>query len=132
MNERLYRIVDGVEERLCWRFAVHGRLESSYEPADGDRGPYDPDRRRRLQRGETFQRLDRSGRPRIYQGLAWRAASMLAETPTPLATTVVEAEPRLVPAPDPEPVEPSAALSSEAFSDASVVALVEAPPEAEA
>ena len=128
MNERLYRIVDGVEERLCWRFAVHGRIDSSYEIADGDRGPYDPDRRRRLQRGETFQRLDRSGRPRIYQGLAWRPAGTLAETPAPLPVTLVEPELPLPPDPDPEPVEPSTALLREVPSEPPS----EAPPEAEA
>ena len=86
MMERLNRVVDGIEERLCWRVAVHGRADPAYEPADGDRGPYDPDRRRRLLRGETFQRLDRSGRPRIYQGLSWRPAGTIGaagETPMP-------------------------------------------------
>src|SRR4051794_36953928 len=96
MRERLNRIVDGVEERLCWRFAVHGRTDPSYEPADGARGPIDPDRRRRLQRGETFQRLDRSGRPREYQGLFWQPAVptpvVLEETPLPPAQLVVDPE----------------------------------------
>ena len=86
------RVLDGVEERLCWRFAVHGRLDLRlYEQADGDRGPFAPARRRRHQRGETFQRLDRTGRPRLYQGLSWRPAVAVSlddalsmgETPKP-------------------------------------------------
>jgi hypothetical protein len=77
MDDVLTRIVDGVRERLCWCFAVQGRIDPTYEPASAGRGPFDPDRRRCLKRGETFQRLDRSGRPRTYQGLSWRPADAI-------------------------------------------------------
>ena len=72
MNSGLMRVVGGVEEHLCWCFQVHGKGDVSYEPADGQLGPFDRDRQRRLKRGETFQRLDRSGSPRMYHGLFWR------------------------------------------------------------
>jgi hypothetical protein len=69
----LGRVVDDVRERLCWRFLVHGRIDPTHERASGGSGPFDPDRRRCLKRGEPFQRLDRAGRPRTYQGLSWRS-----------------------------------------------------------
>lgn len=75
MTKGVTRIVDGVEELLCWRFRVHGKRDDAYEAASGQLGPYDQDRKRRLKRGETFQRLDSSGRPRQYQGLVWRPTS---------------------------------------------------------
>ena len=37
MKEGLSRVVDGVEQRLCWRFQVHGRSDVTYEPASGQR-----------------------------------------------------------------------------------------------
>jgi hypothetical protein len=74
----LTRVVDGVEERLCWHYRVHGRADAVYEPASNRLGPLDRDRQRRLKRGETFQRLDSSGSPREYQGLVWRPTSSLA------------------------------------------------------
>jgi hypothetical protein len=77
MDKGLTRVVDGVEERLCWRFAVHGRSEATYEPANCQLGPFDRDLQRRLKRGETFRRLDRTGSPREYQGLFWRPTSTL-------------------------------------------------------
>ncbi|WP_437968827.1 hypothetical protein WMF04_05810 [Sorangium sp. So ce260] len=78
MNEGLSRMVDGVEQRLCWRFQVHGRSDVTYEPASGQRGPFDRDRQRHLKTGETFQRLDRSGSPRKYNGLVWQPKSSIA------------------------------------------------------
>jgi hypothetical protein len=72
MLEGLTRVVGGVEESLCWAFRVHGKDDAKYEAANGQFGPFDTDRKRRLKRGETFQRLDRSGSPREYQGLVWR------------------------------------------------------------
>lgn len=78
MNEYLSRVVDGVEQRLCWRFRVHGRSDATYEPASGQHGPLDRDRRRLLRIGETFQRLDASGSPRKYDGLVWQPKSSLA------------------------------------------------------
>ncbi len=66
------RVVHGVRERLCWGFLIHGKLDPTYEPASSGNGPFDPDRRRCLRRGETFQRLDRSGRPWTYQGFSWQ------------------------------------------------------------
>lgn len=77
MGAGLTRVVDGVEQWLCWRFRVHGKNDVAYEPANGELGPFDPDRRRRLKRGETFQRLDRAGSPRQYDGLCWRPKSTL-------------------------------------------------------
>jgi hypothetical protein len=77
MDDVLTRVVDGVRERLCWCFAIQGRTDPTYEPARAERGPFDPDRRRCLKRGETFQRLDRSGRPRTYQGLSWQPADAI-------------------------------------------------------
>jgi len=73
MNRGFKRVVDGVEEYLCWSFRVHGKSDATYEPASSRLGPFDPDRRRRLRCGETFQRLDGSGHPCSYQGLTWRA-----------------------------------------------------------
>ncbi|WP_433933642.1 hypothetical protein AB3662_04635 [Sorangium cellulosum] len=78
MKESLSRVVDGVEQRLCWRFQVHGRSDVVYEPALNLRGPFDRDRQRHLRSGETFQRLDRSGSPRKYGGLVWQPTSALA------------------------------------------------------
>ncbi|WP_437751503.1 hypothetical protein [Sorangium sp. So ce1389] len=78
MKESLSRVVDGVEQRLCWRFQVHGRNDVTYEPASGQRGPFDRDRQRHLRMGETFQRLDRSGCPRKYNGLVWQPKSAIA------------------------------------------------------
>ncbi|WP_438018307.1 hypothetical protein WMF18_04160 [Sorangium sp. So ce315] len=78
MNGSLLRVVDGVEQRLCWRFQVHGRSHVVYEPAISLRGPFDRDRQRHLRAGETFQRLDRSGAPRKYDGLVWQPTSALA------------------------------------------------------
>jgi hypothetical protein len=72
MNQALTRVVGSVEESLCWRFQVHGKTEATYQRADAELGPFDQDRRRRLKRGETFQRLGCSGAPRAYQGLVWR------------------------------------------------------------
>ncbi len=83
MSDGLTRVVDGVAERLCWRFVVLGKADPDYEPASGAVGPIDPDRARRLKRGETFQRLDRSGRPRRYEGLSWQPATARPETPEP-------------------------------------------------
>ncbi|EYF04206.1 hypothetical protein [Chondromyces apiculatus] len=77
MNIGVIRVVDGEEQRLCWRFGVHGKSNATYEPASGQVGPFDGDRKRRLKKGETFQRLDRSGSPREYQGLEWRSKSSL-------------------------------------------------------
>lgn len=75
MDKGLTRVVDGVEQQLCWRFGVHGKSDATYEPASSQLGPFDPDRQRRLKRGETFRRLDRAGSPREYQGLVWRPKS---------------------------------------------------------
>lgn len=72
MSKGFVRVVDGVEEQLCWSFCVHGKIDPTYEPASSQLGPFDPDRRRRLRRGETFQRLGGSGHPCAYQGLTWR------------------------------------------------------------
>lgn len=72
MSNDFKRVVDGVEEQLCWSFRVHGKSEPLYEPARSRLGPVDPDRQRRLRCGETFQRLDGSGHPCSYRGLAWR------------------------------------------------------------
>jgi hypothetical protein len=80
----LVRVVDGMEEALCWRFA-RGRAAPTYQPATGARGPFDPDRRRHLKPGETFQRLDRSGHPCTYQGLSWRPKVALQPPPAPAA-----------------------------------------------
>jgi hypothetical protein len=77
MVEGLTRVVDGVEEQLCWRFHVHGKSEATYEPASAQRGPFDRDRQRCLRRGESFRRLDRAGSPREYQGLCWRPKSSI-------------------------------------------------------
>ncbi|AUX29148.1 uncharacterized protein SOCE836_012360 [Sorangium cellulosum] len=74
----LSRVVDGVEQRLCWRFQVHGRSDVTYEPASGQHGPFDRDRQRHLKAGETFQRLDRSGSPRKYGGLVWQPKRSIA------------------------------------------------------
>jgi hypothetical protein len=79
MIDQLTRLVDGVEEQLCWRFTVPGRSDSIYERAKGTVGPFDPDRRRCLRRGETFQRLDRSGHPHTYRGLSWCALAAISE-----------------------------------------------------
>lgn len=84
----LMRMTNGVEERLCWRFHVPGRAEPKYEPANGQHGPYDPDRLRQLRPGETFQRLGRSGHPCHYQGLFWQPTQPtspipLVEAPAP-------------------------------------------------
>ncbi|WP_437325648.1 hypothetical protein [Sorangium sp. So ce381] len=81
MKACLSRVVDGVEQRLCWRFQVHGRSEAMYEPADGSHGPFDRDRQRNLKLGETFQRLDRSGSPRKYDGLFWQPKSSPRSSP---------------------------------------------------
>ncbi|CAN90967.1 hypothetical protein predicted by Glimmer/Critica [Sorangium cellulosum So ce56] len=78
MKALLSRVVDGVEQRLCWRFHVHGKSDVMYEPASGQRGPFDRDRQRHLKAGETFKRLDRSGSPRRYDGLSWQPTSALA------------------------------------------------------
>ncbi|WP_437669754.1 hypothetical protein [Sorangium sp. So ce131] len=78
MKDSLSRVVDGVEERLCWRFQVHGKSEATYEPASASRGPFDRDRQRHLKQGETFLRLDRSGSPRKYNGLTWQPKSAIA------------------------------------------------------
>lgn len=80
MGEGLTRVVGGVEERLYWRFAVHGKSDPTFEPASSQLGPVDPDRHRRLKPGETFQRLDRSGHPCVYQGLSWRPKAKDLET----------------------------------------------------
>ena len=93
MTDIQTRIVDGVEESLCWSFGVHGKSETTYEAASGPGGPFDRDRNRRLKRGETFKRLNGSGSPREYQGLVWRpkgaargeTLSQVAETATALA-----------------------------------------------
>ncbi len=77
MNDGLTRVVDGEEQRLCWRFQIFGKNSATYEPASSQLGPFDGDRQRRLRRGETFKRLDRSGSPREYQGLFWRPADAL-------------------------------------------------------
>ncbi|AKT42837.1 hypothetical protein [Chondromyces crocatus] len=77
MNQSLTRVVDGEEQCLCWQFGCHGKSDATYEPASGQVGPFDRDRQRRLKKGETFQRLDRSGSPREYQGLVWRLKSTL-------------------------------------------------------
>jgi hypothetical protein len=77
MDKGLTRMVDGVEQRLCWRFGVHGKMDATYEPARDQLGPFDPDRQRRLKRGETFRRLGRAGSPREYQGLFWRPKDTL-------------------------------------------------------
>jgi hypothetical protein len=80
------RVVDGVAKRLCWCFVVRGKADPDYEPASSAVGPFDPDRARRLKRGETFQRLDRLGRPRRYEGLSWQpdaVAPARLETPEP-------------------------------------------------
>lgn len=77
MDRGLSRVVDGVEERLCWRFGVHGKTDATYEPARDQLGPFDPDRQRRLKRGETFRRLSSTGSPREYQGLFWRPKSTI-------------------------------------------------------
>jgi hypothetical protein len=82
------RVVDGVRERLYWRFLVHGRVDPTYEPASGRGGPFDPDRRRCLKRGETFQRLDGAGRPRTYEGLSWRPDSQVENAAPPLVPPV--------------------------------------------
>lgn len=91
MVESVTRVVDGVKESLCWCFRVHGKSETTlYEIASGHMGPLDRDRKRRLRRGETFQRLDRSGCPREYTGLVWRPAAcdppseLLADAPPDL------------------------------------------------
>ncbi len=76
MRDALTRVMGGVAERLCWRFVVRGKADPEYEPASGAVGPFDPDRARRLKRGETFQRLDHSGRPRRYEGLSWQPAAV--------------------------------------------------------
>ena len=34
MNEGLTRVVDTVEEWLCWRFQIQGKSEASYQRAD--------------------------------------------------------------------------------------------------
>lgn len=75
MINEFKRVVNGVEEQLCWSFRAHGKSEPTYTPASSQLGPLDPDRRRRLRYGETFQRLGGSGHPRAYQGLVWRAVS---------------------------------------------------------
>lgn len=77
----LTRVVSGVAERLCWRFVVRGKADPDYEPTNSAVGPFDPDRARRLKRGETFQRLDRSGRPRRYEGLSWQPATVAPARP---------------------------------------------------
>ena len=77
MDSGLTRMIDGVEQRLCWRFGVHGKNGASYEPASGQVGPFDRDRKRRLKKGETFQRLSGSGSPREYQGLCWQPKSAI-------------------------------------------------------
>jgi len=79
VGEGLTRVVDGVKEWLCWRFHVYGKSEATYERASSPLGPFDRDRQRRLKRGETFQRLSRSGSPREYQGLCWRPKSSMPE-----------------------------------------------------
>jgi hypothetical protein len=79
MQNGLTRVVDGVEERLCWRFGTHGRGEATYQPSDGQLGPFDRDRLRRLRRGETLQRLSRTGSPLTYEGLSWQPKSSLVE-----------------------------------------------------
>ncbi|MFT3767883.1 MAG: hypothetical protein QM820_20735 [Minicystis sp.] len=77
----LMRMTNGVEERLCWRFRVPGRAEPKHEPANGQHGPYDPDRLRHLRPGETFQRLGRSGHPCHYQGLFWQPTQRTSPIP---------------------------------------------------
>ena len=77
MDEGLMRVVDGVEELLCWRFAVSGKTDAVYEPANAQLGPLDPDRRRRLRPGEMFQRLSPSGHSHVYRGLSWRPKSSI-------------------------------------------------------
>jgi hypothetical protein len=82
MDDGLTRVVDGEEQCLCWRFQVHGRSDAIYEPASARIGPFDHDRQRRLNKGETFRRLDSGGSPREYQGLCWRPKSSI-QTPRP-------------------------------------------------
>lgn len=77
MDKGLTRVVDGVEERLCWRYGVHGKSDATYEPARDQLGPLDRDRQRRLKKGETFLRLGGGGSPREYQGLVWRPKSTI-------------------------------------------------------
>lgn len=104
MADGLTRVVGGVAERLCWRFVVRGKADADYEPASGALGPFDPDRARRLKRGETFQRLDRSGRPRRYEGLFWQPAPVAparAEALEPLGRPIPPASSGL---PSPEDV----------------------------
>jgi hypothetical protein len=94
MGDGLTRVVGGVAERLCWRFVVPGKADPHYEPASGSVGPFDPDRARRLKRGETFQRLDHSGRPRRYEGLSWQPATVAPahpENPEPSSQQVTPA-----------------------------------------
>jgi len=94
MGDGVTRVVGGVAQRLCWRFVVRGRADPDYEPASGSVGPFDLDRARRLKRGETFQRLDRSGRPRLYEGLSWQPVTVAhahPETPEPPAQPVTPA-----------------------------------------
>jgi hypothetical protein len=84
MSNEFERIVDGVAEQLCWSFRVHGRVEPTHEPARSRLGPVDPDRHRRLRCGETFLRLDRSGHPRVYQGLSWQPKEPVGVAPRSL------------------------------------------------
>lgn len=79
MSDGLTRVVGGVAESLCWSFRVNGRSDPSFEAASCPFGPFDRDRKRRLRRGETFQRLDRAGCPREYHGLVWRPTESVAE-----------------------------------------------------
>jgi hypothetical protein len=94
MSDRLTRVVGGAAERLCWRFVVRGKADPDYELASSAVGPFDPDRARRLKRGETFQRLDPSGRPRVYDGLSWQRVTVAPahqEAPKPPAQPVTPA-----------------------------------------